>query len=110
MQQNIRLPLFQQRMISIQHGDALLRQLPCATKGLGHAALLQMLNLRHRAIPRLQVWQLLPLGPPDPMFFSPYSSTDANCGNPFMISTDELVKDGLLEQHEQPAQVSSKQG
>lgn len=44
------------------------------------------------------------------MFFSPYSSTDANCGNPFMISTDELVKDGLLEQHEQPAQVTSKQG
>lgn len=58
----------------------------------------------------MQVWQLLPLGPPDPMFFSPYSSTDANCGNPFMISTDELVKDGLLEQHEQPAQVSSEQG
>lgn len=46
MQQNIRLPLSQQRISSIQHGDAQLGQLPHATKGLGHAPLLQMLNLR----------------------------------------------------------------
>lgn len=51
-------------------------------------------------------WQMLPLGPPDPMFFSPYSGTDANCGNPLMISIDELIKEGLLDAHDAPKQVS----
>lgn len=53
----------------------------------------------------LMVWQLLPIGPPDPQFYSPYSSTDANCGNPLMISIDELIKEGLLQQDEAPNHV-----
>ncbi len=36
----------------------------------------------------MQCWQMLPLVPPDPMFYSPYSGTDANCGNPLLISID----------------------
>ena len=37
----------------------------------------------------MSCWQMLPLGPPDPMFFSPYSGTDANCGNP-VVSLNRL--------------------
>ena len=42
-------------------------------------------------------WQMLPLGPPDPMYYSPYSGTDANCGNPLIISIDELIAEGLID-------------
>lgn len=52
----------------------------------------------------LQVWQLLPIGPPD-SFQSPYSGTDANCGNPLMISIDSLIEDGLLDKSDTPAKV-----
>jgi len=31
------------------------------------------------------------------MFFSPYSGTDANCGNPLIISIEELISEGLLD-------------
>ncbi|GLC51147.1 4-alpha-glucanotransferase dpe1, chloroplastic/amyloplastic [Pleodorina starrii] len=50
-------------------------------------------------------WQLLPLVPPDPMYYSPYAGTDAACGNPLVISIQELIKDGLLEPSETPPRV-----
>lgn len=53
----------------------------------------------------MQCWQMLPLVPPDPMFYSPYSGTDANGGNPLLISTDQLIVDGLLDAEDKPAQV-----
>lgn len=53
----------------------------------------------------LQVWQILPLVPPDPMFYSPYSGTDSNAGNPLVISIDDLIKDGLLDASDAPAPV-----
>ena len=40
--------------------------------------------------------QVLPLCPPEDIFWSPYSGLDALCGNTLMISLEELVKDGLL--------------
>jgi 4-alpha-glucanotransferase len=42
------------------------------------------------------LWQVLPLVPPDPEFFSPYSGLDANCGNPLLVSCDALATEGLL--------------
>eukprot|EP00197_Chlamydomonas_leiostraca_P012772 CAMPEP_0202858882 /NCGR_PEP_ID=MMETSP1391-20130828/1227_1 /ASSEMBLY_ACC=CAM_ASM_000867 /TAXON_ID=1034604 /ORGANISM="Chlamydomonas leiostraca, Strain SAG 11-49" /LENGTH=549 /DNA_ID=CAMNT_0049537853 /DNA_START=179 /DNA_END=1828 /DNA_ORIENTATION=+ len=53
----------------------------------------------------LQVWQILPLVPPDPMFYSPYSGTDSNAGNPLVISIDELIKMGLLDASDAPKAV-----
>ncbi len=53
----------------------------------------------------LRVWQVLPMVPPDPMFFSPYSGTDSNAGNPLVISIDELIKDGLLDASDAPPRV-----
>ncbi|KAH1113807.1 hypothetical protein J1N35_007185 [Gossypium stocksii] len=47
------------------------------------------------------VWQVLPLVPPDDEG-SPYAGQDANCGNTFLISLEELVKDGLLTKKELP--------
>jgi 4-alpha-glucanotransferase len=45
----------------------------------------------------MKAWQVLPLVPPDTEYFSPYSGQDALCGNPMLISLEELVKEGLLE-------------
>ena len=42
------------------------------------------------------VWQVLPLVPPDALYWSPYSGTDAHCGNPLLISLQLLAEDGLL--------------
>lgn len=56
----------------------------------------------------MQCWQVLPLVPPDPQFFSPYSGLDANCGNPLLISIDELVRDGLLDPLDRPPVVSEQ--
>lgn len=53
----------------------------------------------------LQVWQILPLVPPDPMFYSPYSGTDSNAGNPLVISIDDLIKEGLLDWGDAPPRV-----
>nr|QKY15155.1 4-alpha-glucanotransferase (DPE1) [Polytomella parva] len=39
------------------------------------------------------------------MFFSPYSGTDSNCGNPLLISLQHLVREGLLEPSELPPEV-----
>ena len=36
------------------------------------------------------------------MFYSPYSGTDANCGNPLIISIDELIAEGLLDAKDAP--------
>lgn len=50
----------------------------------------------------MQCWQTLPLVPPDQMYYSPYTGLDANCGNPLLISLEELVNDGLLTYDELP--------
>ena len=42
-----------------------------------------------------RLWQVLPLGPAD-AGGSPYSAGSAFAGNPLLISTDRLVRDGLL--------------
>ncbi|KAK9011331.1 hypothetical protein V6N11_044183 [Hibiscus sabdariffa] len=47
------------------------------------------------------LWQVLPLVPPDDEG-SPYAGQDANCGSTFLISLEELVKDGLLTKKELP--------
>jgi hypothetical protein len=39
---------------------------------------------------------VLPLVPPDEEYFSPYSGQDALCGNPLLISLEQLVEQGLL--------------
>ena len=49
---------------------------------------------------------MLPLCPPEDVYWSPYSGLDALCGNTLMISLDELVKDGLLKKSELPEEVS----
>lgn len=49
------------------------------------------------------VWQVLPLVPPDADYWSPYSGTDAHCGNPLLISLELLVEDGLLGREQLPA-------
>lgn len=61
----------------------------------------------------MQIWQVLPLVPPGrPVpgirenYWSPYSGSDASCGNPLMISLDLLVRDGLLSAQELPASYS----
>lgn len=50
----------------------------------------------------MQCWQVLPLVPPDQMHFSPYTGLDANCGNPLLISMDELKNLGLLKDEDMP--------
>jgi 4-alpha-glucanotransferase len=50
----------------------------------------------------MQCWQVLPLVPPDPEYFSPYSGLDANCGNPLLISIDALITEGLLDKADAP--------
>ena len=48
---------------------------------------------------------MLPLCPPEDVFWSPYSGLDALCGNTLMISLDELVKEGLLETSDLPDKI-----
>ena len=52
-------------------------------------------------------WQVLPLVPPDSQFYSPYSGTDSNCGNPLLISLEELIMAGLLDAADRPAVVAN---
>lgn len=48
-------------------------------------------------------WQVLPLVPVSPAFGnSPYMSSSAFAGNPFLMSPDLLVRDGWLRQDELP--------
>eukprot|EP00878_Enallax_costatus_P035450 GHUV01039533.1.p1 GENE.GHUV01039533.1~~GHUV01039533.1.p1 ORF type:complete len:339 (-),score=85.95 GHUV01039533.1:134-1150(-) len=51
----------------------------------------------------MQCWQVLPLVPPDPEYYSPYSGLDTNCGNPLLIDLDALVTEGLLQSSDLPA-------
>lgn len=46
-----------------------------------------------------RLWQVLPLGPTG-YGDSPYQSFSAFAGNPYLVSPDELVKDGLIMQEE----------
>ena len=55
-----------------------------------------------------EVWQVLPLVPPDPKYWSPYSGEDALCGNPLLIPLDGLVHMGLLEEADVRGLGSSK--
>ena len=50
----------------------------------------------------LQIWQVLPLVPPEEFAWSPYSGLDALCGNVLLISLDGLAKDGLLSKQDLP--------
>lgn len=43
-----------------------------------------------------QLWQILPLTPPDPVYGSPYFGISAFAGNPLVISPELLVEDDLL--------------
>lgn len=53
----------------------------------------------------MQIWQVLPLVPPDPEYFSPYSGLDANGGNPLLLSLESLVEDGILTAADLPPTV-----
>jgi hypothetical protein len=53
----------------------------------------------------MQMWQVLPLVPPDPKYYSPYSGLDADCGNPLLISIDALITEGLLDAADAPPAV-----
>lgn len=55
----------------------------------------------------VQVWQVLPLVPPDPLYWSPYSGEDALCGNVLLIPLDGLVHMGLLEEGDLPEAMPS---
>lgn len=50
----------------------------------------------------MQLWQLLPLVPPEDTFWSPYSGLDALCGNTLLLPLEELAAMGLLEHSELP--------
>eukprot|EP00208_Stichococcus_sp_RCC1054_P003340 CAMPEP_0206140558 /NCGR_PEP_ID=MMETSP1473-20131121/9760_1 /ASSEMBLY_ACC=CAM_ASM_001109 /TAXON_ID=1461547 /ORGANISM="Stichococcus sp, Strain RCC1054" /LENGTH=558 /DNA_ID=CAMNT_0053534735 /DNA_START=359 /DNA_END=2035 /DNA_ORIENTATION=- len=50
----------------------------------------------------MQLWQVLPLVPPEDTYWSPYSGLDALCGNPLMIDLDDLVVRGLLDKKDLP--------
>ena len=50
----------------------------------------------------MQAWQVLPLVPPERMFWSPYAGQNANTGNVLLISLEGLVEDGLLRASEVP--------
>jgi 4-alpha-glucanotransferase len=54
---------------------------------------------------RLQLWQVLPLVPPEDTYWSPYSGLDALCGNPLLIDLEDLVTRGLLDPKDLPAEV-----
>lgn len=46
-------------------------------------------------------WQMLPLNPTSPIHGnSPYSSDSAFAGNPLLISPEDMVRDGLLDQED----------
>lgn len=53
----------------------------------------------------MQAWQVLPLVPPERMFWSPYAGQNANSGNVLLISLESLVDEELLLRDELPADV-----
>eukprot|EP00887_Chlorella_sp_A99_P003420 scaffold7.g3420.t1 len=50
----------------------------------------------------MQLWQVLPLVPPETSYWSPYSGLDGLCGNALLIPLDELAELGLLSPSELP--------
>ncbi|CAG9466025.1 unnamed protein product [Pedinophyceae sp. YPF-701] len=50
----------------------------------------------------MTVWQVLPLVPPERLYWSPYTGEDGLCGNTLMISTEWLEEWGLLQEGEAP--------
>ena len=54
----------------------------------------------------MQAWQVLPLVPPERMYWSPYAGQNANSGNVLLISLEELLEDKLLQQSELPLYVA----
>lgn len=62
--------------------------------GLNHAAYTWVDFLAHT---RQSLWQVLPLGPTG-YGDSPYQSFSSFAGNPYLISLEEMVTDGLLPQ------------
>ena len=50
----------------------------------------------------LQIWQVLPLVPPEEFAWSPYSGLDALCGSVLLISLDGLAQDSLLAKRDLP--------
>lgn len=57
----------------------------------------------------MQVWQLLPLVPPETLYWSPYSGLDALCGNTLLIPLEELVDMGLLDREDLPPPIPSEE-
>ncbi|KAL3141911.1 4-alpha-glucanotransferase dpe1, chloroplastic/amyloplastic [Trebouxia sp. C0010 RCD-2024] len=53
----------------------------------------------------MQLWQVLPLVPPEEQYWSPYAGQDALCGSTLMIAIDELIEDGLLDKADKPKKV-----
>ena len=51
----------------------------------------------------IQIWQMLPLVPPETTYWSPYSGLDALCGNTMLIPLEGLVELGLLDASALPA-------
>ncbi|KAL4434072.1 hypothetical protein ABPG75_000513 [Micractinium tetrahymenae] len=52
----------------------------------------------------MQLWQLLPLVPPESTYWSPYSGLDALCGHTLLIPLEELAEMGLLRSEELPGE------
>ncbi|KAK9824025.1 hypothetical protein WJX72_007052 [[Myrmecia] bisecta] len=50
----------------------------------------------------MQIWQVLPLVPPETEYWSPYSGLDALCGSDLLIDLDELIAEGLLDASDCP--------
>jgi 4-alpha-glucanotransferase len=50
----------------------------------------------------MQAWQVLPLVPPERMFWSPYAGQNANSANVLLISLEKLVDLSLLSESELP--------
>lgn len=53
----------------------------------------------------MQMWQVLPLVPPETQYWSPYAGLDALCGSTLMIGIDELIEEGLLPRADKPKKI-----
>ncbi|KAL0030183.1 hypothetical protein WJX77_001948 [Trebouxia sp. C0004] len=54
----------------------------------------------------MQMWQVLPLVPPETQYWSPYAGVDALCGSTLMIGLDELKEEGLLAKSDLPKKIA----
>jgi 4-alpha-glucanotransferase len=64
--------------------------------GSFNQAAYEWVDFLHRA--RQSLWQVLPLGPTG-YGDSPYQSFSSFAGNPYLISLEDLVRDGLMQAH-----------